>query len=173
MRKIRTRPQALSRSKSAELNKAKPLCRSMRTRLCTLRAHNLQKPLRTMLRTTPAHNHPTLRAQVRTTLRAQPQRTRFAHNPPAQPQPLCAQGISFPLKIVRKINKNQKITCTHVVPILAPKTTPNRTPKQSKNDQKNKTKKEQKNERKKHPNMEKKPDSAVNGKRNLQTLFVI
>ena len=25
--------------------------------------------------------------------RAQPQRTRFAHNPPAQPQPLCAQGM--------------------------------------------------------------------------------
>ena len=99
---MRTRLKALCRSKSAFLNKGKPLCRSKRTRLGTRRAHNARTTLAHNERTIPAHNHPTLRAQGRTTLRAQPQRTRFAHNPPAQAQPLCAQGNFFPLDTVYK-----------------------------------------------------------------------
>ena len=112
------------------------------------------------------------------------------------------------LKNLRKINKNQKITCTHFDPIWAPKSTPNRTPKRPQNEEKNITKKEQKKGRKKRPTglqndlkmtpqndtktikktrrkknstkdafepstCEKKPDLAVNGKRRIQTLFVM
>ena len=53
---------------------------------------------------------------------------------------------------------------------------PKTTPKRPKNEQKNKTKKEQKKEPKKRHIDEKistKPDSAVNGKRRLKTLFVM
>ena len=62
---------------------------------------------------------------------------------------------------------------SHLGSILAPRCLPNGTPKRLKNEQKNKTKKEQKKERKKRPNMKKKPDPAVNGKRRLKTLFII
>ena len=61
---------------------------------------------------------------------------------------------------------------SHSDSIWAPKCLPNAPQKRSKNDQKNKTKKEPKKRSKKEPNMRKKPDSAVNGKRCIQTLFV-
>ena len=53
-----------------------------------------------------------------------------------------------------------------------PKSSQNDTLKRLKNDQKNMTKKEQKKEAKK-TEKNSKPDSAVNGKRRLKTLFVI
>ena len=54
-----------------------------------------------------------------------------------------------------------------------PKSSQNDTLKRLKNEQKNKTKKEQKKEAKKNEHRRKKPDLAVNGKRRLNTLFVI
>ena len=56
-----------------------------------------------------------------------------------------------PLKNLRKINKNQKITYTHFDLILAPKSTQNSTPKRPKNEHKSITKRERKKERKKRP----------------------
>ena len=55
------------------------------------------------------------------------------------------------LKNLRKINKNQKITSTHVDRFLAPKTSQNGTPKRPKNEQKNNTKKEDEKRAKKDP----------------------
>ena len=59
---------------------------------------------------------------------------------------------------------------------IAPKWPQHGTPKRSKNEQKNNTKKEQKKERKKDRKKEPegvKPDPAVNGKRRIQTFFVM
>ena len=77
------------------------------------------------------------------------------------------------LKNQRKINRNQQITKSHFVPIWAPKTLQNGTPKRPKNDQKNMLIFETIFDRKKCENRRKKPDLAVNGKRCIQTLFVI
>ena len=106
---MRTRLQALCRSKSAKLNKAKPLCRSRRTRLRILSAHNV----RTTLAHKPVNNHyaqPGLTSLSRLQLQtacmsgaavsamhvharpmshsvcAQALRTSPPHNPRAQPQ---------------------------------------------------------------------------------------
>ena len=82
----------MCRSKSAELNKGKPLCRSRRTRLCIQSAHNV----RTTLRTTPAHNHLTLSAQARTTLAHNPRARVVRTTPLHNPNP-CVHKDFFPL----------------------------------------------------------------------------